>query len=306
MYSVGAASTPIPKIHRWSAAPRWQTRSELRGVDPAQRAWLHEVRWRKMPVSRRQVAAVVLATGLLHLLAFIGASYNMRLHPVIATPVAQQHVIQVDLIENRPAPPPSPPPSQVLPDMLVRAPQPAAQSPRAREERVITPPPVEVAQNPQATAAALFDDQGDIIMPAGAATTTKPEPDYQAGILQSRNKPAQPQSPIKYKPTRFEKDWVPEGESPLQSAVRKTLVEGTVMKLPGGTRVKCVFSPLALAGGCGLAPPEQLSAPLHVEFKRNNLPSATPLVKPAPTSSSDEPAKAGNTSPTPAQTHEKP
>lgn len=304
MYSAGAASTPIPHIHRWSSASRWQARQESHGLDPAQRAWLREARLRKVPVARGRIAAVMAATLLLHLLAMLGASYNMRMHPIVATPVSQQRVIRVELIEKVPAPVPSPPVPQALPDMQVRAPQ-APKARPVREKIVAKPPPVDEAPNPQATAAALFDRQGEVILPAGAVTTAEVEPGYQAGILNSRNKRAEPQSPIEYMPTRFEKDWVPEGEGVLQSAVRKTLVEGTVMKLPGGTRVKCVFSPLALAGGCGLAAPEQLSAPLHVDFKRNNLPSATSLIKPAPASSSAEPAKASSvkTSPAPEPLH---
>ncbi len=298
MYSVRAASTPIPHIHRWSAAPRWQARAESHGLDPTQRTWLREARSRKVPVARGQIAGIIAATLFLHLLAMLGASYNMRLQPVVATPRVQQRVIRVELIENVPVSAPSPPPPQVLPVMQVRAPQ-APQARPIREKSTVKPPPVDELPNPRATAAKLFDQRGEVILPTGALTTTEVEPGYQSGILHSRDKPGEPQSPLEYTPTRFEKDWVPDGENALQSAVRKTLVEGTVMKLPGGTRVKCVFSPLALVGACGFAAPEQLSAPLHVEFDRNNLPSATPLVKPAPAASSDEPAKSSSVKPSP-------
>lgn len=299
MYTVGAAFTPIPTMHRWSSAPRWQARRNSRGLDPDQRAWLHEVRWRRMPVSRRQVAGVVAATLLLHLLAMLGASYTMRVQPASVHQQAQQRVIQVELIEKQRAPAPSPPPPQVLPDMQVRAPQ--ASQPRAvRKLPEVKPPAAAEAPNPQATAAELFDSQGKVVLPAAAASTARVAPDYQAGILHSRNKPAQPQSPIKYTPTRFDKDWVPDGENVLQSAVRKTTVVGTVLKLPGGYKVKCGVAILALGGGCGIASPEQLSAPLHVEFKRNNLPSATPLIKPAPASSSAKPAAPSSALPSPA------
>ena len=296
MYTVGAASTPIPRIHRWSSAPRWQARPQARGMDPAQRVWLHDVRWRQMPVSRRQVASVVAASVLLHLLALLGMSHSLRSYPLAMTPVAQQQVMQVELIEHAPAAAPSPPPPQVLPNMQVQAPHAVAPA-RARAKPVVKPPPVDEAPNPQATAAELFDSKGEVILPAGSLSTATPASEYQAGILNSRNRPAQPQNPIDYKPTRFEKDWVPDGENPLQAAVRKTLLEGTVVTLPGGTRVKCALSPLALAGGCGLAGPEQMSAPLHVEFKRNNLPSATPLIKPSEATSSAKPAVAGSAEP---------
>ena len=300
MHSLGAASTPIPPIHRWSSVPRWRKSAAARGLDPAQRAYLHDVRWRRLPASRAEVALVLAATLLLHALAMIGASYNMRVRPMAAAPTVQRHVIQVELIERSPAAAPSPPPPQKLPDMQVRAPgRPATETRSAPEPVAPPPPPVQEAPNPKAAAAELFDRRGRVILPAGAASSGSGTPEYQAGILHSDSKPAEPQSPIKYKPTRFEKDWAPANENVLQKAVRKTLIEGTVMKLPGGVRVKCALSPLALAGGCGLTGPEQLSAPLHVEFKRNNLPSATPLIKPTEASSSPGPAQATSVAPVP-------
>ncbi len=299
MYTIGAASTPIPRIHRWSSAPRWQARPQSRGMDAVQRDWLHHVRWRQMPVSRRQVVGVGVASVLLHLLALLGMSHSLRSYPLAVNSAAQQQVMQVELIERAPSAAPSPPPPQVLPDLQVRAPRAAAPA-RTRVKPVVKPPPVDEAPNPQATAAELFDSKGQVILPAGSVSTAKPAAEYQAGILNSRNKPAQPQSPIDYKPTRFEKDWAPDGESVLHSAVRKTLLEGTVVTLPGGTRVRCALSPLALAGGCGLAGPEQMSAPLHVEFKRNNLPTATPLIKPSEAASSAKPAKPSSVDSVPA------
>ncbi len=307
MHLLGAASTPIPGTHRWSPAPRWRKRPGARGLDPDQRAYLHDVRWRQVPVSRREVAVVLAATLLLHVLAMLGASYNMRVRPVTPQPQAQRHVIRVELLERSPPAAPSPPPPQVLPDMQVHAPQARAPKPRTTPEAVAPPPPpVREKANPQAAAAELFNHQGEVILPAGAASAGTAVPDYQAGILHSDSRPNEPQSPIAYKPTRFEKDWAPANENVLQKAVRKTLIEGTVMKLPGGVRIKCAVSPLALAGGCGLAGPEQLSAPLHVEFKRNNLPSATPLIKPSEATSSAGPAKTASVAPTPAASAPRP
>lgn len=299
MQLLGTASTPIPGTHRWSSAPRWRKRPDARGLDPAQRAYLHDVRWRRLPVSRREVGLVLAATLLLHVLAMVGASYNMRVQPVAVQPTYQRHVIQVELIERSPAAAPSPPPPQVLPDMQVRPPQAAV--PRIKAPvAAITPPPVKEAANPEAASAELFDDQGKVILPAAATTTGRSVPDYQAGILHSDARPAQPQSPIQYKSTRFEKDWVPSSENVLQKAVRKTIMEATVVRLPGGTRIKCVVAPLALAGGCFPTGPEQLSAPLHVEFKRNNLPSATPLIKPSEAASRAKPATPASVAPAPA------
>ena len=291
MYSVGAASTPVPATHRWNTKPRWQERRKVHAFDPVQRAWLRELRWRQEALSVRWVALLLVASLFLHGLAFWGLRIGTQ--PVLSVPSeAQRDVIEVRLIETSAIATPSPPPPQVLPDLQVRRVQ-GAPPVRRRSSMKAQQSSAMQATLEEAPKAQLFDARGEVIVPTSAASVTTPA--YRAGILETRDaqRPQQPQSPIKYKPTVFEQDWVPEGESALESVVRKTVVSGTVLKLPGGYRLKCGIAPLMLAGGCGIDDPDQLSRPLKVKHERDNLPTATPLIRPKA-----EPAEATSVAPT--------
>ncbi|XRD78868.1 hypothetical protein ISN76_16165 [Dyella halodurans] len=91
---------------------------------------------------------------------------------------------------------------------------------------------------------------------------------------------------IGYESTRFEKDWTPEGESSIDTALRHA-VEKTTMRhtfhLPRGVRVECVVMPLfpmALFGcGNGDPPPKPVD---DVVYQRMKLAPSNPLVTPAP------------------------
>lgn len=91
---------------------------------------------------------------------------------------------------------------------------------------------------------------------------------------------------IGYEATRFEKDWTPEGESSIDTALRHA-VEKTTMRhtfhLPRGVRVECVVMPLfpvALFGcGNGDPPPKPVD---DVVYQRMKLAPSNPLVTPAP------------------------
>lgn len=90
---------------------------------------------------------------------------------------------------------------------------------------------------------------------------------------------------IGYQSTRFEKDWTPEGESSIDTALRHA-VEKTTMRhtfhLPRGVRVECVVMPLfpmALFGcGNGDAPPQPVD---DVVYDKMKLAPTNPLVPPA-------------------------
>lgn len=93
---------------------------------------------------------------------------------------------------------------------------------------------------------------------------------------------------IGYTETRFEKDWTPEHESSIDTALRHA-VEKTTMRhtfnLPRGVRVQCVVMPLfpmALFGcGDGNPPPQPVDTAVYDKMK---LAPTNPLVPPTPAS----------------------
>ncbi|MGN2252779.1 hypothetical protein ACFWZ4_05345 [Frateuria sp. GZRe12] len=100
---------------------------------------------------------------------------------------------------------------------------------------------------------------------------------------------------IGYKPTRFEDDWAPEGESSIDTALRHA-VEKTTIKhtfhLPRGVRLNCKVSPLFPIAlfGCGGDPPAKAAKDPDL-YKRLNL---APVKSLDPTASSSA-AKATST-----------
>ena len=93
---------------------------------------------------------------------------------------------------------------------------------------------------------------------------------------------------IGYRPTRFEGDWTPEGESSIDTALRHA-VEKTTIKhtfhLPRGVRVGCAVSPLLPIAlfGCGAADPPAKGGTAE-QYKRLDLAPVKPLA-PAPAAS---------------------
>ncbi|WP_243047753.1 hypothetical protein [Dyella sp. RRB7] len=91
---------------------------------------------------------------------------------------------------------------------------------------------------------------------------------------------------IGYQATRFEKDWTPEGESSIDTALRHAVEKTTLrhtFNLPRGVRVECVVMPLfpmALLGcGDGNPPPKPVD---DVVYQRMKLAPTKPLAPPAP------------------------
>ncbi|MHB1271966.1 MAG: hypothetical protein ACYCZD_04205 [Rhodanobacter sp.] len=93
---------------------------------------------------------------------------------------------------------------------------------------------------------------------------------------------------IGYRPTRFEPDWAPEGESSIDAALRHA-VEKTTIKhtfhLPRGVRVGCALRPLLPIAlfGCGNPDPPPTPVAQKV-YDQMDLPPARPLAPPAPAS----------------------
>jgi hypothetical protein len=93
---------------------------------------------------------------------------------------------------------------------------------------------------------------------------------------------------IGYRPTRFDPDWTPDGESSIDTALRRA-VEKTTIKhtfhLPRGVRVGCELRPLLPIAlfGCGNPDPPPTPVAQKV-YDQLDLPPARPLAPPAPAS----------------------
>jgi len=101
---------------------------------------------------------------------------------------------------------------------------------------------------------------------------------------------------IGYKPTRFEQDWTPEGESSIDTALRHAVEKTTLahtFHLPRGVRIECKLMPLLPIALFGCGNPDAAPAPLASKlYNRLNLPPANPLVAPATAASGAAPAVA--------------
>jgi len=90
---------------------------------------------------------------------------------------------------------------------------------------------------------------------------------------------------IGYKPTRFEQDWAPEGESSIDTALRHAVEKTTVrhtFHLPRGVRIECVALPLLPMALLGCHNPDPPAKPLDPAiYQRLNM-AATPLAPPPP------------------------
>ena len=101
---------------------------------------------------------------------------------------------------------------------------------------------------------------------------------------------------IGYKPTRFEQDWTPEGESSIDTALRHAVEKTTIahtFHLPRGVRIECKVIPLLPMALFGCDNPDPPATPLAKKiYDRLNLPPSNPLVPPAPATSSAVPVVA--------------
>jgi hypothetical protein len=99
---------------------------------------------------------------------------------------------------------------------------------------------------------------------------------------------------IGYRPTRFEQDWAPEGESSVDTALRHAVEKTTVkhtFHLPRGVRVECAVMPLLPMSLLGCRNPDPPPKPVDAKvYERMHLAPAKPLAPPAPAVSSAAPA----------------
>lgn len=271
------ARTPATEHHRWQS-PLPSAHAEVVTFDRLGHAMLREMGWRQPPRERFRFSLALLLALLLHVAALIGLRLGMRPHPLPPVPERPVEVIDVRLIE----PLPPAPPAEVPPIEVPPAPRIPQRPPRATTPKSPPPqPPTTLSATPPPK---LFDAQGQPLVPTQPATG--PAPEYQARSFDAP-KLMQHDSPVKYKSTRFEQDWAPRDESLLGEAVRKTTMEKRLIKLPGGYAVKCALVPLALAGGCGIAAPEQTSSFKRPGNDRQNLAPAYQLAGPDPKAKPD-------------------
>lgn len=98
---------------------------------------------------------------------------------------------------------------------------------------------------------------------------------------------------IGYQPTRFDKDWTPEDESSVDTALRRA-VEKTTLKhtfhLPRGVRVECAVKPLLPIALFGCQNPDPPAEPVADKiYAPLRLAPAQPLAPPVPAASSAQP-----------------
>jgi hypothetical protein len=162
-------------------------------------------------------------------------------------------VISVSLIEpssGLPAPPP----------MLAPPPPLPGQPPAAPPRRLHYVPPAKGAMQAQMEGVKgpplqLYQSNGQVRLPPANANAA-PVPAYGAPAIKG-SQIYSGKSPVPYKPTRFNQDWAPDHETlgaktigrAVDKAVEKTTVKKTV-HLPGGIKLHCALSPLALFAGC--------------------------------------------------------
>ncbi len=95
---------------------------------------------------------------------------------------------------------------------------------------------------------------------------------------------------IGYQPTRFDKDWTPENESSVDTALRRAVEKTTVkhtFHLPRGVRVECAVKPLLPIALFGCRNPDPPAAPVADKvYDPMHLAPTDPLAPPPAASSS--------------------
>ena len=98
---------------------------------------------------------------------------------------------------------------------------------------------------------------------------------------------------IGYKPTRFDSDWTPEGESSIDTALRHAVEKTTAahtFHLPRGVRVECKVMPLLPMALFGCDNPDPPPAPVAAKvYDRMHLAPANPVAAPTPAISTAAP-----------------
>lgn len=101
---------------------------------------------------------------------------------------------------------------------------------------------------------------------------------------------------IDYRATRFEQDWTPEGESSVDTALRRAVEKTAVshtFHLPRGVRVECTVMPLLPIALLGCANPDPPAKPVDEKvYDRLHLAPANPVAAPASATTTPAPGPA--------------
>ena len=227
---------------------------------------LRQLRWRKPAQDRRWLWLSLVVALLLH--GLFGWFVWHQMHPApalvaLATPQQRDDAIEIRFIPRStpvamPPPPPAtpaiPPPQQQQKAVAPRVHTVTRPEPMAKDAMTVQLPATKPADAP---APKLFDQNGQPLLPAAAASTPPaPAADYVQRMPTDSDKVMQHTTPIKYAPTRFDQYWHKSStvDDGLQKAVDATTVSHTI-NLPHGVHIHCSISLAMLAGGCGGDPP---------------------------------------------------
>ena len=173
---------------------------------------------------------------LLHVLFVVAIWYGMRPRPTTLVASPPEEALQIRFIARAPAAVAELPPAQALPPPPKPHPQPRPPEPVAKDAMTLqlpTPKPAMTAR--------LYDEQGQPLLPAAAASA--PVPGYVQNLPQGDTRVMQHSDPIKYKATRFEHYFPPPGESAGEAVVRHVtdaVLKSKDVNLPGGVHLKCM------------------------------------------------------------------
>lgn len=213
-------------------------------------AMLQQRRWRESRQDRRRHWLGLAVTVLLHVVFVLVTWRAMRPPPARVAPAQVEEVLQVRFITHVPVaaakpPPPEAPPSPPAP----RAP-PKPREPVAKDAMTVqlpTPKPTSTAR--------LYDEHGQPLLPAAAASAATPG--YVQNMPQGDARIMQHDSPVKYQATRFEQYFPPPDETAGGAAVRhavNAVIKSKDVDLPGGVHLKCMTVLGIPTPNCGMPP----------------------------------------------------
>ncbi len=230
-------------------------------LDASTCALLRRRGWQHAPRKRAPWLLSLLLVLAVHVLftAMIWHEMQPPAKPALES-LRSDQVMQVRFFHaDRPPSSKPPPPPPTLPKASLR-PAVASAKPVVPSRGAVTMhlTPAKPARTPR-----LYGKDGQLLLPASSASVP-PVPGYVQRMPQGDRAIMRHDSPITYRPTRFNKDWTQGGnlmerafekaDRVLSKAVQKTTYKTTI-RLPRGVRIHCGISLAMLAGGCGGDPP---------------------------------------------------